>query len=133
MIDVRNAQSDGLIGVQHLRPREAKIREIRRIVLHTGWSDKWGTPQFFTSHPTFTPEAAQFILDCGVLLVGVDFPSVDRPPFPVHLVFLGNGIVIVENLTNLAAIKNEVFKLIALPLKFTGRDGSPVRAIALEE
>jgi kynurenine formamidase len=89
--------------------------------------------EFFTSHPMFTPEAAQFLVDCGVKLVGVDFPSVDRPPFPIHIIFLGNGMVIVENLTNLAALKQDVFEFIALPLSFTGRDASPVRAVALEE
>jgi arylformamidase len=46
---------------------------------------------------------------------------------------LSQGIIIVENLTNLAAVKKEIFDFIALPLKFTGRDGSPVRAIALED
>jgi kynurenine formamidase len=133
MIDVRNALTGGLIDVKHLKPQEAKIREIRRIVLHTGWANRWGTLEFFTSHPMFTPEAAEFLVDCGLRLVGVDFPSVDRPPFPIHILFLGNGIVIVENLTNLTAIRKEIFTLITLPLKFTGRDGSPVRAIALEE
>jgi kynurenine formamidase len=132
LIDLRNALPNGLIEVQHLKPQEAKIRETRRIVLHTGWSDQWGKPEFFTDHPVFTPEAAEFVVDCGVRLVGVDFPSVDRPPFPAHIAFLGNGIVIVENLTNLPAIGKEVFHLVVLPLKFTGRDGSPVRAIALE-
>ena len=133
MIDVRNALRDGMIGVEHLKPHEAKIREIRRIVVHSGWSEKWGTLEFFTSHPMFTPEAAQFIVDCGVRLVAVDFPSVDRAPYPVHIAFLGNGIIIVENLTNLSAVTKEVFDFVVLPLKFTGRDGSPVRAIALEE
>lgn len=133
MIDVRDDISSGLIDVAHLQPQEAKIREIRRIILHTGWSGKWGTLEFFTSHPMFTPEAAEFLVECGVRLVGVDFPSVDRPPFPIHIIFLGNGMVIVENLTNLTAIKQGVFEFIALPLKFTGRDASPVRAIALEE
>ena len=109
MIDLRNALANGLIEVQHLKPQEAKIRELRRIVVHTGWSDKWGTLEFFTSHPMFTPEAAQFVVDCGVRLVAVDFPSVDRPPFPAHIAFLSKGILIVENLTNLAAVKNEVF------------------------
>ncbi len=133
MIDVRSALSDGMIDVQHLKPHEAKIREIRRIVLRSGWSSKWGTLEFFTSHPMFTPEAAQFVVDCGVRLVAVDFPSVDRAPFPVHIAFLSKGIIIVENLTNLAAVKKDLFDLIVLPLKFTGRDGSPVRAIALED
>lgn len=133
MIDVRDKLLDGLIDVAHLKPQEAKIRETRRVVVHTGWSGKWGSPEFFTSHPMFTSEAARFMVDCGVRLVGVDFPSVDRPPFPVHIVLLGSGVVIVENLTNLASVQSEVFTFIALPLKFTGRDGSPVRAIALEE
>ena len=133
MIDVRNHLDGRLIDVGHLKPHEAKMREVRRIVVQTGWSGKWGTVEFFTGHPMFTPEAAQFIRECGVRLVGVDFPSVDVPPFPVHIVLLGNGIVIVENLTNLAAVRREVFDFVVLPLKFTGRDGSPVRAIALEE
>jgi kynurenine formamidase len=133
MIDVRNALTDGLIDVTHLKPHEAKIRKLRRLVVHTGWAVRWGTAEFFTSHPMFTPEAAEFLVECGLRLVGVDFPSVDRPPFPVHIVFLGNGVVIVENLTNLTAIKKEIFTFISLPLKFTGRDGSPVRAIALED
>lgn len=72
------------------------------------------------------------MVECGASLLGVDFPSVDRPPFPSHIAFLGEGMIIVENLTNLAAIEKEVFNLIVLPLKITGRDGSPVRAIALE-
>ena len=133
MIDVRDKLAEGRIDVKHLKPYEAKMRDVRRIVLHTGWYGMWGKPEFFTSHPVFTPEAGQFILECGVRLVGVDFPSVDLPPFPVHLILLGNGIVIVENLTNLSAIKREVFEFVTLPLKLTGRDGSPVRAIALEE
>jgi kynurenine formamidase len=89
--------------------------------------------EFFTSHPMFTPEAAQFLANCGLRLVGVDFPSVDRPPFPIHIIFLGSGMVIVENLTNLSSLTKEEFEFIVLPLKFTGRDASPVRAIALEE
>jgi arylformamidase len=133
MIDVRNALTDGLIDVRHLKPYKEKMREIRRIVVHSGWSSKWGTPDFFASHPVLTPEAAQFVVDCGIRLVAVDFPSVDRAPFPVHIAFLSKGIIIVENLTNLAAVKKDMFDLIVLPLKITGRDGSPVRAIALED
>jgi kynurenine formamidase len=132
MLDVRNTLVNGTIDVQHLKPQEARIRELQRIVLHTGWSDQWGKPEYFTSHPVFTPEAAQFLVDCGVRLVAVDFPSVDRAPFPVHVAFLSQGVIIVENLTNLAAVKSQVFNFVVLPLKFTGRDGSPVRAIALE-
>ncbi len=64
-------------------------------------------------------------------LVGVDTTSVDHPPFEAHLALLGAGVLIVENLTNLDALPSDVFQFIATPLKIRGRDGSPVRAIAL--
>jgi kynurenine formamidase len=41
-------------------------------------------------------------------------------------------VLILENLTNLGEIRAQSFQLVAVPLKFTGRDGSPVRAIALD-
>ena len=77
-----------------------------------------------------TAAAAQLIVDCKVRLIGVDFPSVDRPPHPAHLVLLGHDVLIVENLTNLAAIGDNAFNFSAIPLAIAGRDGSPVRAFA---
>jgi len=133
MINLRNALAHGMIDVQHLKPQEAKIRELGRIVVDTGWSEHWGKPDYFYAHPMFTPEAAQYLVESGVRMVAVDMPSVDRAPFPVHIAFLGKGVIIVENLTNLSSIKSEVFQFAALPLKFTGRDGSPVRATAWED
>jgi kynurenine formamidase len=117
---------------EHLEKRAAELRRNGKAVLHTGWSSQWGKPGYFTDHPRISAGAAQFLIDCGVHLVGVDTPSVDRPPFPAHLAFLGSGVLIVENLTNLAAIGAEVFQLTVLPLKIAGRDGSPVRAVASE-
>ena len=74
-----------------------------------------------------TGPAARLLVDCGVQLVGVDTPSVDRSPFEAHLALLGNDVLIVENLTNLDAIPGENFELVAVPLAILGRDGSPVR------
>jgi len=56
---------------------------------------------------------------------------VDQAPFPAHKVLLGAGVPIVENLTNLDAIGADLFELIVLPLRLAGRDGSPVRAVAV--
>jgi arylformamidase len=67
-----------------------------------------------------------------VHLVGVDFPSVDRAPFLTHVALLSHNVLILENLTNLSEIRAGSFRLVAIPLKITGRDGSPVRAIALQ-
>jgi arylformamidase len=105
--------------------------ETGKIVLSTGWERRWGQPEYFGEHPVITTEAAQFLLKCGVHLVGVDFPSVDVPPHETHVTLLGAGAVIVENLTNLDAIAGDRFQLVALPLRIVGRDGSPVRAVAM--
>lgn len=120
------------IRAEHLAAHRANLQELRKVVFETGWSKQWGRPEYFRDHPVIAPPAADFLLACGVHLVGLDVPSVDVPPFPVHLALLGKGVVILENLTNLAAIPSEVFYLVAAPLKITGRDASPVRAMALE-
>ena len=122
----------GQIEAAHLSGHRAKLQELRKVVLETGWSREWGRPEYFSDHPVLAPSAADFLVECGVRLVGLDVPSVDVPPFPIHLRLLGSGMVILENLTNLAAIQSETFYLAAAPLKITGRDASPVRAIALE-
>ena len=131
LADLREAAKDGVIDKDDVTGFYTKLNETRRIVIYTGWSSEWGSPNYFTNHPVLTSKAAQFLVDSGVQLVGVDFPSVDRPPFPAHIPLLGNDVVIVENLTNLEAIEREVFDLIVLPLKISSREGSPVRAIAL--
>jgi arylformamidase len=119
------------IEPRHLAPYESLIRTHRRIVLDTGWHKRWGQANYFSEHPLISGAAAHLLVDYGVHLVGVDTPSVDRPPFDAHLAFLSNDVLIVENLTNLEAIDCDVFELVAMPLKIVGRDGSPVRALAI--
>jgi len=108
------------------------LRETGKVVFNTGWYRRWGKPDYFSAHPILTKEAAQFLVECGLHLVGVDFPSVDLPPHEAHVALLGRDVLIVENLTNLDAIGADRFGLIVLPLKIVGREGSPVRAVAME-
>ncbi|NKB67358.1 MAG: arylformamidase [Candidatus Latescibacteria bacterium] len=119
-----------VIDRAHLQPHQALISRHPRVILNTGWYQRWGQDDFFTEHPVLTKSAAQFLVDCRVRLVGVDFPSVDRPPHEAHLTLLGNDVLIVENLTNLNAITAATFEFSAFPLAVAGRDGSPVRAVA---
>lgn len=123
-------EGERTIDAAKLKPFGEKIRQYRKVILSTGWGKHWKTPDYFTEHPCLTGDAAQFLVDSGVHLVGLDTPSVDQPPFPAHLVLLGNGVVIVENLRNLDAVPQEIFELIVLPLKIAGRDGSPARALS---
>lgn len=115
-----------------LAPYRDAIAAAGKVVFDTGWHLRWGDTGFFTEHPELTGDAAEALLAWGAHLIGVDFPSVDRDPYPAHVALLGGGAVIVENLTNLEAIRTERFHLTALPLPLVGRDGSPVRAVGEE-
>ena len=108
------------------------------LVLHTGWDDYWGDPEYF-DHPFLAPAAAEYCADRGYD-VAIDALSVDPTPtenadpdepegVPAHHALLGAGRLIVENLTNLSALP-ERFELRAYPLKLAGGDGAPVRAVA---
>lgn len=119
------------IARAELLPHQTAIMQTRSVILHTGWAARWQQADYFTDFPVITVDAAHFLLNCGVELVGVDTPSVDTYPYPVHFALLGNEVLIVENLTNLDRISRAQFQFIALPLKLTGRDASPVRAVAV--
>ncbi len=131
-IDLRYCAGKGLIDPDDLLAYEARLRSHRRIVLETGWSDRWEDKDYFSSHPVLTGEAAAFLVDCGVRLLGLDQPSPDREPFEAHRVLLGGGVILVENLCNLEAIAADEFQLVVLPLPIRGAEASPVRAVAIE-
>ena len=72
-----------------------------------------------------------FLASCGVRLVGLDVPSVDRlqsKDLPIHHALAAAGIHILESL-DLRQITPGRYQLIALPLRLDGADGSPVRAV----
>ena len=63
-------------------------------------------------------------------MVGVDTPSPDLAPFPIHKLLLCQRNFIIENLTNLTSLlSTPSFDIIALPIKFAA-DGAPARIIA---
>jgi arylformamidase len=75
--------------------------------------------------------AAQYLVDCGVQLVGIDYLSIgvfegDGPE--THQILLGAKVWILEGLS-LGNITEGLYDLICLPLRIAGSDGSPARAI----
>jgi kynurenine formamidase len=130
LIDLRPLDARTELRKIHVEKFEEAVRQAKRVVLLTGWFKKWNHPTYFTHYPVLSGELADFLVSLGVLIVGVDTPSVDDPPFPAHLSLLEGGVFIVENLTNLDQIGSSRFHLTVAPLKITGRDASPVRAFA---
>jgi arylformamidase len=108
----------------------------KAVLVETGWSRHWNTPQYFEGHPFLTEDAAQFLADSGVALVGIDSHNIDDIQDlrrPVHSILLRREIPIVEHMTNLAAAPKKNFKFFAVPVKVAGFGTFPVRAFALVE
>lgn len=128
------------ISVADLEPHAGAIVPGARLLLYTGWSVRYGRPDYTEGYPVIGLDTARWLAGRGVWLLGVDTPSVgpvyepDRTELvAVHAALLGAGIVLVENLANLQHIPGGRCTFIALPLPFRGLDGSPVRAVALCE
>lgn len=105
-----------------------KKDSVERLLFKTNSSDP---ESFEEDYNYFSAEAARAIVRLGVKLVGIDTPSVDRytsEALEAHHVFGEAGILILENL-RLVDVTPGAYELIALPLKFVGMDGSPIRAI----
>lgn len=99
------------------------------VLFHTGMSDHYHEKAYYDDYPAISKEIANFLVEKGVKIVGVDMCSVDHEPFPVHKILLSNDILIVENLTNLASLADKAFKVYAFPIKLQV-DGAPVRVVA---
>lgn len=77
------------------------------------------------------PAAADYLCEQGVVLVGVDGPSIDAgntSDFPCHKRLLGADVLVVENLV-LREVVPGIYGLIAVPLNLLGADGCPIRAL----
>lgn len=77
------------------------------------------------------PDAAEWLVDTGVSLVGIDYLSPDRyedMDFPVHLTLLGAGVLILEDI-DLRAVAPGRYRLVCLPIKTHQADGAPCRAV----
>ena len=124
-----------LIDVDILKPFEEKTRNVEFIILKTGWSKYWGDEKYFKSFPSLTVESAKWLSQFNLKGIGIDAISIDdmdSTTFEIHKILMPKNILIIENLTNLDSVSNEFFILSILPLKNKDADGSPVRAISIE-
>ena len=106
---------------------------IERIIFKTRNSDLWGKPGFQTDYTYLDPDAAEWLVDRGIRLVGIDYLSVDkmRSGHHAHTCLLQAGVVIVEGL-DCTEVPEGMYTLICLPLKIKGGDGAPARAILMK-
>ena len=100
----------------------ARVLVRTRRVSPEGWSAEFAA---------FEPETLAWLADLGARLVGIDTPSVDpadSKTLDSHQVLLARDLRVLENLW-LDDVPEGDYELIALPLKLTTADASPVRAV----
>lgn len=131
LVRLSGKETASQITREDLLPWEGSLRSTRKAILCTGWSTRWMQHDFFGEYPVITADAARYLVEIGVHLVGVETGSVDYSPHDTHVVLLGSDCIIVECLTNLDEINQAEFFFVATPLKLEGLDGSPVRAVAV--
>ena len=132
VLDMRHKGSRGdHFEIDDFAPHADAIRQHRKLLLTTGWSQTWDTPDFHDNFPGFRRDAAQHIVDLGLELIGIEQASIHPTDhLEVHKIFFRQNVLIVESLANLSELPLGTVDFFAPPLRFVDGDGSLVRAFA---
>jgi len=106
----------------------------KAVLVHTGWDRHWKTDQYFEGHPFLTKDAAEFLMNAGAVIVGIDSLNIDDTADmsrPVHSVLLKHNIPVCEHMCNLASLPDTGFRFFATPVKVKRFGTFPVRAFAI--
>lgn len=122
-------------GVMAVGPDFFLDKEVRNkaVLIFTDWARNWNTAVYFEGHPFLTADAAAYLKNQQVKLVGIDSHNIDDTRVrirPVHTALLGADILIVEHLCNLGELPPFGYRFNAVPPKFKGAGTFPVRAYA---
>jgi arylformamidase len=125
VIDMTHAGT--FITSHHLKGR---LDGVHRLLLKTSFSAK---ECFDENFPSLTADAARLITGSDMKCIGIDSPSIEsyNCDGTVHRELLSKGCIIIE-LLNLSSVGEGDYTLVALPLPFTGLDGSPARVVLID-
>lgn len=147
VIDLKDTTANQAIDAALLSQRAGDLPPGAKVLLVTGWHrhETFERAEFWRNSPYLTHDAAEWLLNAQISMVGYDFPQdyvirllLDGDIRPIeehvtHDVLLRNGVHMVEYLTNTAALTAREVLFSAAPLKIPGGDGAPARAYAIEE
>jgi len=114
-------------------------RPATRVLMRFDWDRKLGTMGYYDEAPFLSEEAANWLVDHGCRLLGMDTAMPDNPrngrngpkDSPIHKILLGQNVVLLEYMVNLAALDRPIVELVVAPLKIRGGDAAPVRVFAI--
>ena len=135
------APDNATVGLAEIKAWEAAHLPIQAgavVLMDFQWGDRWQPGPagfaFLDRWPGLAQDAAEYLLDKRVKLVGTDCISLDPGDggggaLPAHYTLLPGGVLILENVANLKLLP-AVSLFMALPLHIHGGTGSPVRAVS---
>jgi arylformamidase len=125
--------ADDIMAVGAAELRAHDIKGQTRILLRTRNSAFLSQPEFVRDYTYLAPDGAQYLVDQGVELVGIDYLSIEQFHSGHHLThrtLLERSVVIVEGL-DLSVPPPGEYQFICLPLRIEGCDGAPARAVLI--
>lgn len=124
------------IEIENLLPFREQLSKVSFVLFSSRWDEKWGQDDYFLSFPVLTESAAEWLLQFNLSGIGADcisFDPVSSPDYPIHRILLGNGLLLIENLTGIAKLSGKIFDLVAAPLHYSEADGAPSRVFAITQ
>jgi arylformamidase len=109
--------------------------DTRRLLIKTQNGRFWDDPAFHEDFVALDGDAGRWLVDRGVVLVGIDYLSIERfraPGHRVHIDLLEAGVVIVEGV-DLRTVPPASYMMCCAPLKMVGAEGSPARVFLWDE
>jgi arylformamidase len=107
------------------------LRDDIRVLFKTRMSGQLRLPAFQEDFVYLTPDAATYLAQAGIKLVGWDYLSIEKygsADFAAHHALLTSGVIIVEGL-DLSEVEPGEYDMTCLPLRIVGADGSPARVL----
>lgn len=102
-----------------------------RVLIKTANSQIIRSSQFHKDYIALLPDGIHYLLDIGVKLLGFDYFSIGaygKASNEAHLIFLGAGGVIIENV-DLSDVEPGEYQLMALPVRMVGLEAAPSRVL----
>ena len=125
LLDVRGENE-----IMHRESYADNVKQDDIVILHTGFSEYYGSEKYYTDHPVVSEGLADFFVKKNIKMLGIDMPSPDRYPFEIHKRLFSADIHIIENMTNLPELLPvDQFEIFAFPLKIMS-EASPARVVA---
>lgn len=92
----------------------------KAVLLNSKHDRYFGSEAYGKDTPYLSIEAAKYLVEKGAALVGIDSPLVDNiltseDEIPVHNILLSHGVVICEDMTNIASVEGKQAYLTAVP------------------